>query len=357
MIKVIHGGNREAIAQRTGLNAATLIDFSANINPLGLSPKLKTVLTESLDELVYYPNPQYPQLKAAISHYLNVSADDVFVGNGAVQMIFDTATALQSTHAVVLAPTFGEYERSLRRAGATVDHYRLRAENQFQIQLPELIQFLDQQPTVDLLCLCNPNNPSGQVLLPDEVQRLADYCRQHQIWLILDEAFMDFIDHDRLSYINRLSETDPVMIIRSATKFFAIPGLRLGFAVTKHPQLKQQLLEQAEPWSVNTLAARFGEHMYDDQAYIQATYAWLLAEKKALYEGLQTVSYLTVYPSSANYYLFKSGIPQLRERLWPKGLMIRDCSDYVGLDASYYRVAVRSHDDNQTLLAALHDLA
>lgn len=357
MTKVIHGGNREAIAQQTGLDVSTLIDFSANINPLGLSPKLKSILIDSLDDLIYYPNPQYPQLKGAISNYLNVSVDDVFVGNGAVQMIFDTATALHSTHAVVLAPTFGEYERSLRRAGATVDYYRLRAENQFRVVLPELLSFLDQQPTVDLLCLCNPNNPSGQVLMPTEIQQLADYCRQHQIWLILDEAFMDFIDHDQLSYIDRLREADPVMIIRSATKFFAIPGLRLGFAVTKHLQLKQRLLEQVEPWSVNTLAARFGEHMYDDQAYIQATYAWLATEKKALYQGLRTVAYLTVYPSATNYYLLKSQQPQLREQLWPKGLMIRDCSDYVGLDTSYYRVAVRSHAENQTLLAALHELA
>lgn len=353
---IIHGGNRELIAQQVGVDPASLIDFSANINPLGLSPKLKQVIAEAIDEVIYYPNPQYPELRDAIGTHFNVSREDVFVGNGAVQMIFDTATALQSKHALVLAPTFGEYERSLTRAGATVSHFNLTPENAFRVSVTQLITTLEADKSIDLVCLCNPNNPSGQVIMPEAVQQLADYCLGHNVWLILDEAFMDLTDHDALSAVSQLTASDPVIILRSATKFFAIPGLRLGFAITKNEQLKQRLIATQEPWSVNTMAAKFGAHMYDDAVYINQTYAWLTTERPRLFDALKTIPYLTVFPSVTNYYLLRSTLPNLREKLWQVGIMIRDCSDYAGLGDDYYRVAVRTHSENEQLIAALRSV-
>ncbi|KZL37060.1 threonine-phosphate decarboxylase CobD [Secundilactobacillus collinoides] len=356
-MKVTHGGNRELIAQKIGVSEDQLVDFSANINPLGLSPRLKQVITDAVAEVIYYPNPQYPELRAAIGSHFNLPSSDVFVGNGAVQMIFDTATALQSKHALVLAPTFGEYERSLTRAGAAVSHFEMKPENDFRVPVHDLLAHLEAHSDIDLVCLCNPNNPSGQVVKPVDVQQLADYCLGHDVWLILDEAFMDLIDHDSLSYAGLMKPTDPVIILRSATKFFAIPGLRLGFALTRNERLKQCLVDAQEPWSVNTMAARFGEHMYEDTDYIDRTYDWLTAEKPYLYQALKTITYLTVYPSVTNYYLLKSTIPKLREKLWQQGIMIRDCSDYVALSPDYYRVAVRGHNENMQLIAALQSLA
>lgn len=355
-MKVIHGGNREEISRKTGVDADELIDFSANINPLGLSSKLARVIQQAIPDVIYYPNPKYPELKHAIASHYEVNDDDVFVGNGAVQMIFDTAVALKSKTALVLAPTFGEYERSLSRAGAKVEHYILSPINNFQVNVDHLLDYLMDHSQIDLICLCNPNNPTGQVIAPEKVQRLAKYCRTHQIWLILDEAFMDFVAEDSLSYLHLLDPSDPVIIIRSATKFFAIPGLRLGFAMTKNESLKQQLSTQSEPWSVNTLAQKFGEHMYEDQAYIDRTYDWLQQEKDYLYQQLQMIPYLSVYPSKVNYYLLKSKVPNLREKLWPLKIMIRDCSDYYELGSKYYRVAVRSHQENEQLIAALKKL-
>ncbi|MFC6254039.1 threonine-phosphate decarboxylase CobD [Secundilactobacillus hailunensis] len=356
MMTVKHGGNREQIAAKTGIAADKLVDFSANINPLGLSPKMKQVLADALDEVVYYPNPDYPELKQAIGQHFNVTANNVFVGNGAVQMIFDAATALKAREALVLVPTFGEYERSLTRAGAHVSHFKLKPENDFAINVDKLLTFLDAHSEVDLICLCNPNNPSGQMLLPADVKTIAEYCRTHHIWLIVDEAFMDFVEGDRLSVIPHLDDRDPVVVIRSATKFFAIPGLRLGFLVTKNPVLRTKLSEQEEPWTVNIFAQRFGEKMYQDTEYITKTQQWLGQEKQYLFNALQQISYLTVFPSRVNYYLFRSDIVNLREKLWQSGIMIRDCSDYVGLDGHYYRVAVRSHEENQQLIAGLKAL-
>jgi len=167
---------------------------------------------------------------------------------------------------------------------------------------------------------------------------------------------MDFVEGDRLSVIPHLDDRDPVVVIRSATKFFAIPGLRLGFLVTKNPALRTKLSEQEEPWTVNIFAQRFGEKMYQDTEYIAKTQQWLSQEKQYLFNALQQISYLTVFPSRVNYYLFHSDIVNLREKLWQSGIMIRDCSDYVGLDGHYYRVAVRSHAENQQLIAGLKAL-
>ncbi len=352
-MKVIHGGNREKVAAKIGISPTKMIDFSANINPLGLSPTLRQSLIQALDQVSYYPNPDYPNLRAAIATHFKVQPDDVEVGNGAVQLIFNTANAVNATHALVLAPTFGEYERAFKRSGMVVDHYTLTATNQFQVDVDDLIQNLQAQPAIDLLCICNPNNPTGQVIKANEMTRVVRYCQAHQIWLIIDEAFMDFVERDAESFMPQLTSEMPVIILRSATKFFAIPGLRLGFAVTKNATLKQAWQMQAEPWSVNTLAQAFGEKMYADQAYIDQTYQWLETEGPFLKQQLAALPQLTTFPSATNYCLFQCQLPQLREKLWPLGIMIRSCADYVGLDDTYYRVAVRSREENVKLIRAL----
>lgn len=352
-MKVIHGGNREKIADKLGLSADEMIDFSANINPLGLSKYLLEVLKQSLDQVIYYPNPEYPDLKSAIANHFNVSSQDVMVGNGAVQMIFDTANAVQARKALVLAPTFGEYERSFARSGMAVAHYYLKPADQFELNSSGLINHLKGQPEIDLICLCNPNNPTGTIIKPLEMQKIVDYCSQNHKWLIIDEAFMDFVDHDKWSFVSHLTEQSPVIILRSATKFFAIPGLRLGFAVTKNKALQDAWNRQAEPWSVNTLADQFGQHMYQDVQYIEQTYEWLKAEKPFLLAGLKALPNIQVFDSFANYYLIKSAVPELREKLWHQRIMIRSCADYYGLGDDYYRVAVRSHHENAQLLMAL----
>lgn len=353
-MKVIHGGNREKIAHKLGLNADQMIDFSANINPAGLSNYMAGILQRSLSQIIYYPNPDYPKLKAAIADHFNVSPQDVMVGNGAVQMIFDVANIVKAKRALVLAPTFGEYERSFVRAGIAVDHFYLQVADQFEMNPDALIDYLRTHDTIDLICLCNPNNPTGSLIKPAAIQQVADYCRDHHKWLIIDEAFMDFVAQDKWSFINQLTTQSLVIILRSATKFFAIPGLRLGFAITKNSALKEVRQQYAEPWSVNTLADQFGQHMYEDTDYIEKTYQWLNNEKRWLFSGLQALPGIQPFNSVTNYYLIKSAVPNLQEKLWHQRVMIRSCADYNGLGADYYRVAVRSHHENEQLMTAMH---
>lgn len=356
-MKIRHGGNREEVAYKTGVDINKLVDFSANINPLGISFKMKKVLQEALSDIVYYPNPKYPKLKQSIASHFNIRDKEVFVGNGAMQIIFNTVLALNVKQALVLAPTFGEYERSFKENNIFVNHLALSKTNNFQVNIEVLITFLKKHPGIDLICLCNPNNPTGQLIEPKKIKELEQFCRTYHKWLILDEAFMDFACHDKFSYIPNLIDGSPVIIIRSATKFFAIPGLRLGFAVVKNPPLQEKLSSQIETWSVNTLAQKFGENMYKDQNYIKKTYLWLKKEKAYLYRQLKNIPYLKVYPSETNFYFFKSQLDHLREKLWKFGIMIRDCSDYYSLGKSYYRVAVRSHLENQKLVNSLKKLS
>lgn len=353
---VIHGGNREKIAALIQRPATSLLDFSANINPLGVPQALKATLSAALTELSDYPNPEYPRLKSAIAKHHQVAATDIVVGNGAVQLIFDAALALHVQTALVLAPCFGEYERALKKAGTQVTHFSLTRDDDFQLTGAQLIQALKDQPQVKLVCLGNPNNPTGTMLNDADLDQLVSYCRQQKIWVILDEAFMDLSLSPNEGWLPKLRPSDPVIIIRSLTKFFAIPGLRLGYAITKHKALQQKMRDQSEPWSVNTVAARFGERAFDDRTYIQATQNWLQTEQPWLGQQLQGITFLHVFPSVTNYFLVYSSVPHLREKLWQVGILIRDCRDYVELDAGYYRMAVKSHEANQELVQQLRVL-
>lgn len=350
---VIHGGNREKIAALTRQPVDSLLDFSANINPLGVPTAARATLVAALDELNDYPNPDYPRLKTAIARHHHVNLADVFVGNGAVQLIFNAALALEVKEALILAPCFGEYERALTKTHAHVNRLYLSADKNFQVDVDELIRRLQYAPSIGLVCLGNPNNPTGINLNGVAMRQLVNYCNQHQIWLILDEAFMDLTLSAHGSWLPQLTAQDHVLVVRSMTKLFAIPGLRLGYAITKNPELQQRLTWQNEPWSINIVAARFGEQAFKYNTYIRQTQDWLRHEQPWLEQQLNRIPFLKVYPSCTNFFLLKSNRARLREQLWSTGILIRDCSDYEGLTAGYYRVAVKDRAANQQLLQQL----
>ncbi|WP_125580344.1 threonine-phosphate decarboxylase CobD [Levilactobacillus cerevisiae] len=353
---VTHGGNREAIAALTQQSAHDLLDFSANINPLGVPQNLQPVLQQALTELCDYPNPDYPELVAAIAKWHHAPTANVTVGNGAVQLIFELANALKAPEALLLAPTFGEYARAFHHAGTTVRYLTLAAAQNFVVDVATVIADLAAHPQTRVVCLCNPNNPSGQCISDDALVPLVAYCNRHDLTLILDEAFMDLTVTANHGWANRLTARDNVVVVRSVTKLFAVPGLRLGYALTASVQLQQALRDYSEPWTVNILAARFGQHMFEQQTYLAATATWLQTEQPWLQQHLRQIPYLQVVPSTTSYILLKSQVPHLRERLWQAGILIRDCANYVGLTPGYYRVAVKDHAANQKLMRALWQL-
>ncbi|MCF6165861.1 L-threonine 3-O-phosphate decarboxylase [Furfurilactobacillus rossiae] len=352
-----HGGNIDKIARQLKIKPESLIDFSANINPLGMPTAFKQLLAETTPKTTVYPNPDYPKLRAAIADHFVVRSHNVVVGNGAMEILRDVALATAVHHVVVIEPAFNEYAKAFQSIGATVYSYITEQNNGFRLSIPMLIDWVSRHLNqCQAICLGNPNNPTGQRLSPDELKPLIDFCTKNHIWLIVDEAFMSFTFDERLSVISSLRNEQFVFVIRSATKFYAMPGLRLGFGITKNEYLLNRLKQVALTWSVNTYAQTLGEQMYAQTEFQIETKKWLIKERKYLFNGLAKFPEINVFPSAANFLFFWSKDEQLRAHLLHKHLVIRSCANYPGLDEHYYRVAVKGHDDNEVLLEALQSV-
>ncbi|MBC6142985.1 threonine-phosphate decarboxylase [Listeria seeligeri] len=347
-----HGGNYGELAKKQGLTKEMVLDFSANINPLGVPASLKTKITENLDKLVEYPEPDYLALRARIASFHHLEISNVIPGNGATELIFGIAKVTKAQRVLLLAPTFAEYERAF--CEAEIIYAELSKENNFAA-FEKVLETIKNEPELSAVCLCNPNNPTGQLISQEEMREIADLCEKRNIYLIIDEAFMDFLDaSEEISMINYLAEYEQLVIIRAFTKFFAIPGLRLGYLLTKNHFIAEQLLQIREPWSINAFADIAGQCLFDDESYIQQTYRWLSRERAFLYQGLQQFPELTVYEPSVNYIFFHlEDNFDLRKALLQQKIFIRSCANYQGLSESYYRVAVKSRADNEQLLKAL----
>lgn len=352
MSQVKHGGYGRELS-----STVPIVDFSANINPLGVPETLISSIKKSLPNLIYYPDVEYKNLRKDLGDLYNYDPEKIWVGNGSVDLIFNIIEILESKHALLLAPTFGEYEHAFSKSGAEVLHYYLQEENDFNLDMNKFIDYLNNHHEIDTICLCNPNNPSGTLVSKFAIDHLAHYCQDRGIWLIVDEAFNDFIaKKSDYTFVDKIDEDDNVVIIKSLTKYFAIPGLRLGMALLPNKQFLNTLVDYCEPWSVNTFAAELGPEVFNDNEYAKATANWLSAEKSYLESELSNISQIKMYPSAVNYYLLKCDSVDLYKELLNKGILIRNCDNYLGLENGYYRIAVKSHEENQQLVRQLQDL-
>lgn len=348
----MHGGNYNELAKQHGLTKEMVLDFSANINPLGVPASLKQTITANLDKLVEYPEPDYLALRAHIASFHQLDLANVIPGNGATELIFGIAKVTKAQKVLLLAPTFAEYERAF--FDAEIIYAELAKETNFAAA-ETVLEIIERETDLEAVCLCNPNNPTGQLINQEEMIKIADLCEKKNIYLIIDEAFMDFIEEsETISMIPYLQQFSHLCIIRAFTKFFAIPGLRLGYLLTKNDLLAEALLQMREPWSINTFADMGGQILLDDKDYIKQTYQWISTERSFLYQGLNGFPELTVYQPSVNYIFFHLEKPlDLRKELLLKGIFVRSCANYRGLTENYYRVAVKIRADNIQLLTAL----
>lgn len=353
-LKSIHGGNTREAAALLGISADQLLDFSANINPLGMPESVKQAIITQLSCAERYPDVEYAQLHEALAAHHGVPVSWILAGNGETESIFTLAQGLKPRRAMVIAPGFAEYRRALNTLDCQVETFALREEDGWQLTeriLPALTAELD------CLFLCTPNNPTG--LLPERalLKAIADRCRALNIALVLDEAFIDFIP-DQPGFIPLLAHNPHIWVLRSLTKFYAIPGLRLGYLINGDAQAVARLRQYQMPWSINTFAALAGEVALSDVAYQRATRCWLAQEGQRLYQALCNIDGLTVYPGQANYLFLRCERPgvELQYALLQQHILIRSCANYPGLDARYFRVAIRSEAENQRLLIALRQL-
>jgi len=349
-----HGGNIREAASVLGIPAESLLDFSANINPAGMPDSLKRAVLENMAVAERYPDPAYHQLHQTLAAHHQVPESWVLAGNGETESIFALVNGLQPRRAMLITPGFAEYRRALQLAGCDSVDYALCEEDGWQLTASILDALTGG---IDCLFLCTPNNPTG--LLPDEslLHAIAARCRQLNITLVLDEAFMDFLC-GRDGFIPHLASNPHIWVLRSLTKFYAMPGLRLGYLVSSDVAKVDLMRERQMPWSINSFAALAGEVVLQDRDYQQASWAWLRTEGPRLFRALQKVRGLHVWPGVANYLFLRCDVTglDLQRALLEKQILIRSCANYPGLDERYYRVAVRSAVENDALIAAMESV-
>ncbi|USP12565.1 threonine-phosphate decarboxylase CobD [Vibrio gazogenes] len=358
-----HGGNTRQMAEKYGQKAEDILDFSANINPLGMPQSLRDAIISQVTCVERYPDIDYQHLHQAIArhHAVQINRPDsdfpasyVIAGNGATELIFQWVQQTQPRRALIVEPTFAEYRQALTRIGCDIERFVLVEQEGFAVT-ERLLAALHEG--LDCLFLCTPNNPTGLMPPPALLQRILNRSAELGIQLFVDESFIDFLPQHR-GLADVLDRYPNLFLLRSMTKFYAIPGLRLGYLLSANQPMLAALRDTREPWTINAFAALAGDILLQDHTYAQQTYHWLQREQHTLYQGLSQFPALTVYPPTANYIFFRLNQADfdLQHALMQHNILIRHCANYHGLSAQYYRVAIRTGEDNQQLLEALRDV-
>lgn len=348
-MELVHGGDWAGYRAEFGRDA---LDFSANVSPLGLPAGVAAAITNALPTADRYPDPLCRQLRAALAGAEGVPADWILCGNGAADLIFRLALAVRPRRALLPAPTFAEYEAALQTVGCAVQRVFLREENEFAVTE----EFIDAvTPETDIVFLCQPNNPTGQVTPPALVERLVRRCAECGAVLVVDECFLDFLpDRDAWTAKQLLRDAPQLVILKAFTKLYAMAGVRLGYALCGDATLLEKMRGAGQPWAVSSLAQAAGLAALQETAYADAVRALIAEQRPRMAAGLRALG-LRVMDGQANYLLFRA-TPDFGEKLRRRGAVVRSCANYPGLDAAWYRTAVRTAEENTRLLQIMGEI-
>lgn len=352
-----HGSDLEKIEEIYGISKDEIVSFSANVNPLGVSPRLREELSRRIDAITTYPDREYTSLRRCIADYCGTDYENVIVGNGSTELISLFIQIEHPKKALVIGPTYSEYEREIALGGGTTLYYPLHEANGFCLDVRDFLSQLNE--SVDLLVICNPNNPTSSSITRAEMRQILDACKQHDIYVMVDETYVEFADNmDEISAVPLTNDYNNIVILRGTSKFFAAPGLRLGYAITGNRDLIKSINTRKNPWTINSLAVVAGETMFTDTDYIKATKALIASERARIYDVLKNHPAYKVYKPSGNFILvriLKDGLTSqdLFDRAIREKMMIRDCSTFPFLDNRYIRFCIMNPADNDRLLACL----
>ncbi len=347
-----HGGNIWAASQRWGIAPEDIIDFSASINPLGPSPRAITAIKAHLGMLDHYPEPAGESFKPVLARYLKADPGNLVLGNGGSELIYLLGRMFYRTRVVVLAPCFSEYGEGLEQPNIC----RIALDREDGFKLP-LLRVLNAIRDNDLIFIANPNNPTGNLFPREDLLAIIDRAAVKDAGVVIDEAFLGFVEDNDLSLAGQVESYRNLVVIGSLTKFFALPALRLGYAVA-HRDCAERMECLLPTWRINSLALAAATASVKHREYIEATFRNITREKAFLTQGLAGFPGLKVYPGSSNFILAdaeKYGVSaeELQERLGPMGILIRKCDNFHHLSPFFFRLAVRNRRENQRLLEAL----
>ena len=355
---VFHGSDIEKICEYYHLKKEDIINFGANVNPLGLSASVKAALASHLDILSSYPDREYTSLREVLSAYCRIPSDYILPGNGSSELISLLIDALSPKHTLILGPTYSEYSRELSFSGSTQEYYHLKEEQDFRLDADDLCTVL-AKGNYDLLIICNPNNPTSSAILHDDMEKLLCFCADHGVFVMIDETYVEFApDIEAVTAVPFTQRFTNLCVLRGVSKFFAAPGMRFGYAVTGNPDFLRKMKEKQIPWSLNSVGAYACELLFQDQDYIDRTRQLILTERGRMYDALSQLASFKVFQPYANFLLLKilkeeKTAFDVFETCIKNGLMIRDCSSFQCLDGEFVRFCIMMPEDNSRLLKVL----
>lgn len=325
------------------------LDFSANVNPFGTPEPVKAAICAAAEDVSRYPDPYCTALREKLAAKTGVLPDEILCGNGAAELIFSFVQAVKPKTALLPVPSFAEYETALRTAGVEPVFDPLSRDDGFALS-ERILDSITLE--TDVLLLCSPNNPTGRSIGKELLLKILDRCRKTGTWLFLDECFQDLTDADKaFSLIGSLRDGDRALILKAFTKTYGMAGVRLGYAISKNRDLLRNMSEAVQPWNVSTLAQSAGLAALDCPDWAQKARELFRTEKAYLIKELSALGVSVLY-GDANFLLL-AGVPTLYERLLERGILVRDCANFRGLEKGDVRIAVRTHAENAALIAAI----
>ncbi|MCC0641406.1 MULTISPECIES: aminotransferase class I/II-fold pyridoxal phosphate-dependent enzyme [unclassified Clostridioides] len=348
-----HGANVDEMAKLYGKDPKEIIDFSSNINPKVL-PNLEKYILRGLDECRNYPDINYTNLRKNISKYININSNFIIPGNGATEIIYLLMKSIKKRLAII-NPTFSEYRRSAKLNNIDIIDLELDSNNNFKLDIDTVKNNIEK---FDCLFICNPNNPSGNV---QDLKELVCLLNENNKMLIIDETFMEFVENENeYSLVKYIESNKNIFIIKAVTKFFGMPGLRLGYGLTSNNNIMDKIYEHKEPWTINSFADMLSNFVFEDKDYIRNSKEYYIKERKYMLQELKNIRNIKAYDTDANFILikvYKKTADELKKDLFKHGnILVRDASNFIGLDDSFIRIAIKSHEDNKILIENIKNL-
>lgn len=340
-----HGGDTYSYSR-------DMLDFSANINPLGTPDDIKKAVKECANGLERYPDPYCRQLRFAIAARESVRSEHIVCGNGAAELIFSLAYFIRPNRAVIAAPAFAEYSRATEAAGAEIVYHTAKAENGY-VHSGDIADRIESDR--DMVFICNPANPTGALMDRDDIESVLKRAEDTGAVAVVDECFLDFADDNEKYSCRSLTEKyRNLVVLKSFTKMYAVPGIRIGYIICSDSGIREGIYRARQPWTVSSLAQAAGIAACKNTAYAERSRKYIAKEREYLKKSFDRLG--VVYEQPGANYIFFYHRPELKQELIERGILIRDCSDYAGLNTGCFRAAIRTHEENRALIRDLEEL-
>ena len=359
MSELFHGSDIELIAKKYNMSVDSIVPYGSNVNPVGMSPMAREALLNGVDAISAYPERDYATLREHISHYTKADPDNMILGSGTSELIKVTFETVKPERTLIVGPTYGEYARAAKLSGSEVSTFMLQNLDDFELDVNMFVKQLND--SIDMLVLCNPNNPTSKLIPRGHLDTILDACLSHDIFVMIDEAYIEFVKDTALATaIPFTRKYDNLIVLRSVSKFFAAPGLRFGYAITANSDFLEAAGNAKTPWNVNTFACTAGV-MFEDEHYINLTKSLIQTERNLIFSAMSSRKSIKVFKPDANFILIKllkedQTAGDVFDYCLERGLMIRDCSDYEGLGNKFVRFCFLKPEQNDKMVNTILEI-